>query len=392
MGRKAWIWYARPLYPNFYQSIIGATARSRKTTAADKAYDLLKRCDSNVLHYRGLASAEGFIQILSSLREKEEAEIDELIEGGGLESHQAPAKYLASKARLEEQVFAYEGFRLLGQIGEFSSLLKKSAKESTQGLSEAIIDAYDNPTKLDNPTRVAPLTAINPSVSILTTTTKGRLLKHLMKEEVEGGFANRFIYFVGDRKKPIPLPPEPLVEHLNRCVAKIAQARKIWTNTQFHLTAEAEEVWNEFYHWWYYINDGEDVDRLTGRLPDHTMKQALQFASVENLTAIITTEQMQAAVSVSKYWYEAIKLLFLGYGLSENQQIEQDILRACSNGGKSKQELYEFFSKNIDAKQLNAALDNLQKVNRIIVEKQKAAGKGRRPKTVFRLSEKADNR
>src|SRR4030067_106696 len=277
---------------------------------------------------------------------------------------------------------------MLGQIGEFSSLLKKSAKESTQGLTEALIDAYDNPPKLDNPTRTSPLSAFKPSVSILTTTTRGRLFRHLMKEEIEGGFANRFAYFIGDRKGPKSYPPEPHLEHLNKCVARIAAARKEWQNTQFHLTEKTLKIWDEYYHWWYAINDGDTVDQFTGRLPDHEMKLELQYAIVENETPEILPDQMESAIAVAKYWYEGIRLLFTGFGLTENQQIEQQILTAVSNGGKSTEELYEYFSRNIDAKQLNSALMNLQKVNRIVFEKKKAEGRGR-PKMVFRLSENA---
>jgi hypothetical protein len=90
MGRKCWVWYAHPLYPNFYVAIVGTTARARKSTAANKIRDLLQRCDPNVLYYRGLASAEGFIQILAPISEDEEEEMDQLMSSGHLDLSQAP--------------------------------------------------------------------------------------------------------------------------------------------------------------------------------------------------------------------------------------------------------------------------------------------------------------
>ena len=274
MGRKCWVWYAHPLYPNFYVAIVGTTARARKSTAANKIRDLLQRCDPNVLYYRGLASAEGFIQILAPISADEESDFDELISSGNLPFEEAPLRYQAQKARLSGNVTSFEGFRLLCHIGEFSALLKKSLKESSSGLTEAIIDAYDNPDKLDNPTRTSPLSAPKPSVSVLTTTTTGRLLRHLMKEETEGGFANRFVYFCGDRKGPNPLPPEPRYDHLNQVVAEIVQARRRWHNTQFHLTASTQEIWDNYYHEWYYQLDNDVIDPITGRLPVKTVSPA----------------------------------------------------------------------------------------------------------------------
>lgn len=386
-GRKGWVWYARKLYPNFYTCVAGVTARSRKTTAAEKATDLLQRCDPNVLTYRGLASAEGFINLFASLYEDEEEEIDELITSGNLSLDDAPAKYRAQKARLQENVVSYEGIRMLCYLSEFSALLKKANKESSAGLTETIIDAYDNPNKLDNPTRTSPLTAINPSCSIIASTTTGRLLRSLTKEETEGGFTNRFSYFIGNRKAPNDDPPEPDMEYLNKVVQGLANARLRWADTQFHLLTTTRQLWKDYYDKWYYQNENDIIDPITGRLPDQVRKLALQYAMIENNAPEILPEQMEAAIAAGQYWYECICTLFKTYGLSEAQQIEQDVLEAVSNGGKSRTELYNHFSRHIDAKRLNTALDSLQKIGRIAQQKRK--NKRGKPTTVFRLMENA---
>jgi hypothetical protein len=324
------------------------------------------------------------------MAEDEAAALDELISSGHLLAEETPLRYRAQKARLLEKVASFEGFRLLCHIGEFSALLKKSLKESSSGLTEAIIDAYDNPDKLDNPTRTSPLSAPKPSVSVLTTTTTGRLLRHLMKEETEGGFANRFVYFGGDRKAPNPLPPEPRYDHLNQVVQGIVQARRRWHNTQFQLLEPTQEVWDNYYHEWYYQLDDDVIDPITGRLPDNTMKLALQYALLENAAPEILPEQMKAAVTVARYWHETIRVLFQNYGMTESQKTEHEILKAVSNGGKSKEELYHHFSRNIDARTLNLALYNLQQIGRIAPER-KSNGPGR-PKVVFRLKENIGKR
>lgn len=384
-GRKGWMWYARKLYPNFYTCVVGVTARSRKTTASEKAIDLLQRCDPSVLYYRGLASAEGFINLFSALYESEEEAIDELITSGNLVFDEAPAKYRAHRSRLQEGVSSYEGIRLLCYLSEFSALLKKAQKESSAGLTEAIIDAYDNPDKLDNPTRTSPLTASNPSCSIIASTTTGRLLRSLTKEETEGGFTNRFTYFIGNRKAPNDDPPEPDMEYLNKAVYGLVSARQQWGDTQFQMLSSTRQLWKRYYDEWYYQNENDVIDPITGRLPDQVRKLALQYAMIENNVPEILPEQMEAAIVVGRYWHECICTLFKTYGLSETQQMEQEVLEAVSNGGKSKTELYDYFSKHIDARSLNTALDSLQKIGRIIQQKQK--NKRGKPTTVFRLFE-----
>lgn len=382
IGRQCWIWYAKKLYPNFYVAIVGMTARTRKSTAAAKSNQLIRNSDPNVIHSYGLASAEGFIQLLSPLPVEKEEEIDGLIDNSELAVEDAPPKYNAWKARLAEGTSEYEGMRLFCYIDEFSGLLKKSAKEGSAGLTEAIISAYDNPPKLDNPTRTSPLSAPLPSVTLIATTTKGRLMRHLLKEEMEGGFANRFVYFCGERQEPIPRPGEPNGFLLNRTITHLAGLRRRWQNAQFSLSDESGEIWDEYYHKWFYETDNDVIDPITGRLPDNTMKLALQYAILENDEPVILPDQMSAAIDVSGYWHAIIRTLFKDYGLTEEQKIEVDILQAVSNGGKTKDELYAFFSRHIDARTLNSGLENLQKVGKVA---QKREGTKGRPRNIFQL-------
>jgi hypothetical protein len=106
---------------------------------------------------------------------------------------------------------------------------------------------------------------------------------------------------------------------------------------------------------------------------------------LENAAPEILPEQMSAAVTVARYWHETIRILFRNYGMTETQKTEHQILEAVSNGGKAKDELYQYFARHIDARSLNLALENLQRVGRIAQER-KSIGRGR-PKMVFRLKE-----
>lgn len=67
-----------------------------------------------------------------------------------------------------------------------------------------------------------------------------------------------------------------------------------------------------------------------------------------------------------------------------SRKIEMKILEALSSGEKSKETLYAFFKRNVKANELNTALENLIEDGRIQMEKRSAAGRGKRPKMVFR--------
>ena len=379
MGRKCHIQYGLKTYPNMYLALIGETAKSHKSTAASKAEDLLKKVDPSVLCYQNLATAEGLIELLVPLREDDEEDERARLEGGADAENLSP-KFQAQMTRLRESTNEFEGFRLLAYIDEFSSLLKKATRESSSGLIEAITLAYNCPSKLDNPTRISPLRAPNPTLSIITTTTVGKLMKHLMKEDTEGGFANRFTYFYGSSEREIDWPAVEDIGKLNSVVMQLKQARLRWQNTEFRLLDSARELWKPFYHKWKVTQDGDTIDSITSRLPTNAVKQAMQFALMENDAPEINPDQLQAAIDIAEYWYEVIKILFSGYGLSEEQVFEQQVLDALSNGGKSRKELYEVFSRNINARQLNTALDSLFKMEKVIKFHQKTKG---RPRVVY---------
>ena len=380
MGRQCWIRYGVQTYPNMYLALIGETAKSHKSTAASKAESLLKLVDPSALCYQNLATAEGFIDILVPLHEDDE-ETEHERHNAGISTDELSPKFNAQLTRIREKTLEYEGFRLLAYIDEFSSLLKKATRESSSGLIEAITLAYNCPTKLDNPTRVSPLRAPNPTVSILTTTTVGRLMKNLLKEDTEGGFANRFTYFYGTSTEEIDWPEPEDTSKLNAVVVKLKQARLRWQNTEFFLLDSARALWKQFYHKWKVTRDGDTIDSVTSRLPTNAVKLAMQFALLENDTPEIKAEQLQAAIDIANYWYEVIKILFGGYGKTETQIFEQQVLDALSNGGKSRNELYDVFSRNIDAKQLNSALDNLSKMEKITQFREKTRG---RPRVMYK--------
>ena len=118
----------------------------------------------------------------------------------------------------------------------------------------------------------------------------------------------------------------------------------------------------------------------------HHFEEAEYYSSAQKLDLLADKicEHLETLLTSKKASKPAPSLLQLSLEQSE-QRIKTGILAALSNGEKSKEELYIFFNRNVEASTLNLALDNLLGDGRIQMDKRKAKGKGKRPKTVFWL-------
>lgn len=324
LGRRVYVVYGAgsKLYPNIYGVIIGETAKVKKTTAVNTFKGIYSRVDPNTLFSAGISTTQGLIELL---RLPSEAEVSEYTENESLED--TPPQKIMIFSRLQETGrLSYEGMRLLYFEREFSKMLKKVEKEYSSDFIETITDAFDMPSELDNHSLSNPLRARNPSLSILSSTTQGKIQRRLKVEEIEGGFANRFMYFIGNRKPPLPMPPEPNDSMIGEFIIKLHEQIEKWDNQQFTLTEEAEEIWNDFYSELYYEEYGDILDDILGRIDVHTLKIALIYAALENEVPVITANQMKAAIDIGYYLKEAVIELFSSYGMSELAKDEEKIL------------------------------------------------------------------
>src|SRR5262245_10683653 len=65
IGRNAWRWSPRPLYPNFYLLLMGQTGDSRKSTVLWLACELLRHVGVDFKELDGVVSAEGIYEALA---------------------------------------------------------------------------------------------------------------------------------------------------------------------------------------------------------------------------------------------------------------------------------------------------------------------------------------
>jgi hypothetical protein len=355
LGRCCYVQTGQRLYPNFYVDLVGETAKSRKTTAARKATDLVESVDPDVARCFGLSTAEGLMLMF------QESEAEAPV---------APS---------------WEGQRVLVWIDEFSGLLKKAKQDYSAPLIEMLQRFYDNPDRIEIRTKIAPMSARKPSLSLLTATTREKLSRHLSSEDIEGGFANRFSYFAGIRKPPIPRPSIYDEKHLTgTVVVALHKARNKWKDEKFSLAPEAIPVWDDFYNKEYYAQSPETIAELTNRLPDQAMKLSLIYAATENDKSVIHRDQMEAAVAWAiEYEKPVVSSLFADYGVSEQVKLERRMLQEASNGRITKREHQRRFP-HTPAKLYNDTLNNLLKAGKMETYTQTPIGKdGKKRAQIF---------
>jgi len=363
LGRRCYVWMAAELYPNIFAVVVGDTAKARKSTAVNYAERNLKDTDPNVYFSAGISTTQGLISMLQFPSAKTIDEFDEARK----ENPDIPTpKKIESYLQLQSaQRLEYEGFRLLYYEREFSTLLKKALKDFSSDLIETLTQAYDMPDELDNHSMTNPMSAKRTCVNVIGTTTFGKLQRRLMAEEIEGGFANRFMYFCGERKPPDPLPPRPDKKLVTDIMSVLNRVINQWKHIDFTLSKEAEKLWRDFYAREYNREyDSVTLDEITARLTTHVMKIALIYAATESDKPIIEATQMQAAIDVGEYLRKSAIKIFALQGGTKYSKIETVILDFIrkQNGKASQTEVFKEVKSSVygvTAKDVNTSLSSM---------------------------------
>lgn len=294
IGRNATLDSGVEVYPNVFVTAVGASGKARKSTAQGYFRRLMRSVDESVLSIAGIGSPEGLVQALS--------------DGGSSR-------------------------RCVVDINELSSMLLKASAEATRGLGPLLTTLYDCPPSVRLPNRKSDLTATEPYLCIIASTTQDWLQRDLSSADVAGGLANRFIYLCGPEKDPIPFPPkrDPYLLSDAEAILTDAMVRHSSAVT-YPLAAGADELWA----WWYTEErkrayESPILETMAQRLHLTAWKVALVFAGLEG-TGKITKGQLAAAIAFADYQRDVHRVIFEGYGDNEAKRVEQRILKVLSEG------------------------------------------------------------
>ncbi len=296
LGRDARLRCGVEVFPNVYLTNVGESGRSRKSTAQAYARKLLARVHEGVEHSLGIGSPEGLLGLLAGRDGQPK--------------------------------------RVLVDLGETVTLLRKGASEATRGLLPFVTALYDCPPSARLPTRKDPLDAPEPFLSILGSSTAEWLRGSLAVEDVHGGLGGRFVYMVGKEKAPIAFPPPPVLEALEATEQILRGARdRHSTLREYPLTPEALRFWEN----WYMTERSRKyetpiLDCLAQRLHVTAWKVALVYAAIED-TPAVGVEQIEAACAFADYQRSAQAHVLGSLGDSEAAKLEERIKAALRKNG-----------------------------------------------------------
>jgi hypothetical protein len=351
LGRRLHVYHAGRQFPNFYTCLVGRSGLTRKDTTWSRAEVVL-----NDLHaYPEDVDNPPF----KSVR--------------GLRSFEGLLDELAGDCKV----------RLI-MLGELLSLFAKASQQSLGNIIPGLTEFYDMKDIVNPPVHqkdVKP--AIEPFLSIMAGTTQDWLQKALTERDIYGGFANRWLYFYGLPKEPMPNPPKVDDEKRKKLVRELNQLRD-WTESvpdgEISISKEASTLFENYYQSYYRrCQQPGLIPTLIVRIQDFIWKIALLYAA-DVMSETITGEHLETAIAVGYYLEASVAEVFANFGVSDSKTQETRLLEFLrnENGPVAEREVYRRLK--VSAKELDTLVTPLIKIG-VIKNSFQNTDKGRKIRT-----------
>jgi hypothetical protein len=345
---------------NVFLGIVGPTSNG-KGTGLDLVLDFYNGVDpkwsSNPNIYAGLASGEGFIQMVRDASYRRNKDGKTMIADPGV----------ADK-------------RLLVVQGEFAQVLEVLERQGNT-LATKLRNAWDGKPLLNN-SLAHPLSATGAHVSLIVHTTQDDLRDLMRRTMILNGFANRFLWVCSRRSKPMPfgrqVPKEkrdPLVARLRDAVnfarsvkADPKQPGRMWFDKA------TSNLWVSAYKTTL-SRDGENA--ITGRAAPQVRRLAHIYALMDK-SAYVREKHLLASLAAWRYFADSARFIF--GGISKIDPEEEKLLGALREAGKQGIARTEIsvtvFNGNKTAEEITKVLGSLQKQGRVRMQVEPASTKG----------------
>jgi hypothetical protein len=273
-------------YCNLYICAVGSTARGRKGSATGPVESLLKQVDPAWrVKAGGLSSGEGLIDAVRDRREPKKG--------------QEPDEGITDK-------------RLFVRQSEFYGALQ-NMKRSGNNLSATMREAWDR-GELDSMTVTNRMHATDAHISIVAGITAEELRRSLT-DEIDNGFANRFLWVHSTRSKLLPSGGHFFDLDLTKLRDRLCKVIDLAKGqTRVPRDSEAEDLWgHDESKTGMYVTLNRDRPGLfgvvTARAAPQVLRLALIYSQLDEKSQI-SVKHLQAAHEVWRYCEESARYIF----------------------------------------------------------------------------------
>lgn len=313
MGRHICIQYQKKLFANLFILLVGPSGRSRKDTAIGNIRDVLMTDMTNGYEFRrpephvsgDVQSSEGIIDVLKSLED----------------DNRLP------------NLFLY--------LSEFSKMMGNVMRAGTSTISPVLTELYDCPPFQGTSGRTKHVRVALPYVNIMAATQPDILTGLFRSEDMVSGFANRWLYVLGDGTGPKAWPPPVDRAWMNavhyRMVESIDSFKRD-DGTPFVMMPSAEVLdwWEPWYNEKYpQLGLSPEEAAMCIRHAPMMWKIGMMYAALDGSTVMEMKHITPARIAIEWMW-DSIRPLMANWGRTIDGQIEVRLVAVLTKKGALK--------------------------------------------------------
>jgi hypothetical protein len=339
--------------------LVGETSKGRKGTAQGRINALIKRVDEQWFYNcqaQGLSSGEGVVHAVRDRRVKPGKDGEDIVVDEGVVDK-----------------------RILITEAEYAGPLTVMQREGNT-LSVVLRMAWDD-TPLQTLSKNSPEKSTKSHITVVAHTNKEELLKHLTSAKLGGGVGNRFFFLLVRRSKELPFGgeadvfTEAFLERLRAAVAFGKEHRDIpmWEAKEAN-GQSAADLWRAVYSDLSSPSPGL-VGVVTGRAEAQVRRFAVTYAALD-CSPEVKIDHLLAGLALWDYSKQSSYLIFRGKTGDEIADEILQALQASDEEGMSRNDLLNYFNRNVKAARIRAALMQLHRDGWTTYEKVKRDGPG----------------
>jgi hypothetical protein len=309
--------------------LVGDTSKARKGQSWSTPRYLLAQADEHWAATRirsGLSSGEGLIFNVRDAR---------------YETDRKGTTTCVDEGEQDKRLLVFEP--------ELATVLRRMQGELNT-VSSIIREAWESGT-LGTLTKNSPLRATDAHISIIAHVTREELVATLNEISRANGFANRFLYALVRRARPLPSPGEIPEAALAPLVKELQALARPWRGP-LHRDADAEALWCEIYP---KLSEGEAglVGAILARSEAHVLRLSIIYAALDR-SDLIREPHLRAALAAWRYSEDSVRQIF---GQVLGLTTADTILAALkAQGPLTRTQISELFKRHKPAAEIDSAL------------------------------------